>query len=158
MLLISTVYFIYIGTAYAQPELPPRTITAVATQPIDFGKFIVTGNGTITVNYDGTRSATGGVIVIPSSIVQPAIFEIKLCQGREVTITYDPFVYINGDNGGSLKLNVGDTEKGPSGSHFPVTSDCNFITTLRVGGTLEVTGGSPTGIYTGSFSIDFTQE
>lgn len=158
MLLISTVYFIYIGTTYAQPVLPQRTITVVATQPIDFGMFVVTGNGTITVNYDGTRSATGGVIVLPSSTVQPAIFDIKLCQGREVTIIYDPFVYINGDNGGSLKLNVGDTEKGPSGSQFPVNNNCNFITTLRVGGTLEVSGGSPIGIYTGSFSIDFTQQ
>jgi hypothetical protein len=74
-----------------------------------------------------------------------------------VIITYDPTTTIT--NGvPSLTLNIGPTEKGPSGSSFPVSNDCNFITTLRVGGTLDVPGGSPSGIYNGSFSMTFTQQ
>lgn len=142
---------------FAQPTLPPRTITALATQPIDFGSFIVSGPGTITVDYSGNRSATGGVIIIPGSIPKPAIFDIKLCQGRNVTITYDPTTFLT-YLGNNLTLNIGPTEHGLSGSTFPVTGDCNFITTLRVGGTLVVPGGSVVGIYTGSFSMTFKQD
>ena len=75
-----------------------------------------------------------------------------------MTITYDPTIILTGSNGGSFTLNVGPTEKGVSGSEFPVNNDCNFITTIRVGGTLDVPGGSPPGIYTGIFSMTFTQE
>ena len=38
------------------------------------------------------------------------------------------------------------------------TSDCNFISQVRVGGTLSVPGGAPVGIYSGHFNITFTQE
>jgi hypothetical protein len=152
------VLFLCISTSYGQPALPQRTISVLPTQAIDFGAFVVTGPGTITVDYDGTRRATGGVIIVSSSISTPAIFEIKLCQGREITINYDSFVYINGSNSGSLKLKIGPTEKGGQGAKFPVEGNCNFITTLRVGGTLEVPGGSLSGNYSGVFPMSFTQK
>ena len=151
------IFLLKVLVSFAQPDLPPRAITALTTQAIDFGSFVVTGAGTITVDYNGNRSATGGIIIVPGSISQPAIFDIKLCQGRNVTITYDPTTIIS-YLGNNLILNIGPTEKGPSGSTFPVTGDCNFITTLKVGGTLEVPGGAIAGIYTGSFAMTFTQQ
>jgi len=154
---IASIFFFCLNASYAQPNLPQRTITVQPTQDIDFGKFCVIAEGTITVDWQGIVSTTGGVIPITNSNAHPAIFDIKLCQGRNVTITYNPTTNINSGTP-SLLLHVGDTEKGPSGSKFPVSSDCNFITTLRVGGTLDVPGGSPTGVYTGSFSMTFTQE
>jgi len=157
LLFLTTVFFFCLSVSYAQPDLPQRTITVQPTQSIDFGMFYVVSAGTITVDWQGIVSTTGGVVSISSSTVHPAIFDIKLCQGRNVTITYDPTTTIT--NGApSLTLNIGPTEKGPSGSNFPVSSDCNFITTLRVGGTLDVPSGSPSGIYNGSFSMTFTQE
>jgi hypothetical protein len=127
------------------------------TQAIDFGTFYVISAGTITVDWQGIVSTTGGVVSLSVASARPAIFDIKLCQGRNVIITYDPTTTIT--NGvPSLKLNIGPTEKGPGGSTFPVSNDCNFITTLRVGGTLDVPGGSPAGIYNGSFSMTFTQQ
>lgn len=158
LLLTSLIIFLCLIVSYAQPELPQKTITVQATQAIDFGTFYAVSAGTITVDWNGTVSTTGGVISLSSSTALPAIFDIKLCQGRNVTITYDPTIILTGSNGGSFVLNVGPTEKGISGSEFPVENDCNFITTLRVGGTLEVPGDTPAGYYTGSFSIDFTQE
>ncbi|MBK6285274.1 MAG: DUF4402 domain-containing protein, partial [Draconibacterium sp.] len=143
--------------SFAQPGYHHVYISALATQPIDFGPFVVTGPGTIQLIYNGNRSATGGVIIIPGSIPKPAIFDIKLCQGRNVTITYDPTTILT-YLGNNLTLNIGPTEHGLSGSTFPVTGDCNFITTIRVGGTLEVPGGSVVGVYTGSFSMTFKQE
>lgn len=156
-LLITVILLFNVVVSFAQPGLPPRSVTALATQPIDFGSFVVTGPGTITVDYNGNRSATGGVVIIPGSIPKPAIFDIKLCQGRNVTVTYDPTTIIS-YLGNNLTLNIGPTEYGLSGSTFPITADCNFITTLRVGGTLVVPGGSIVGIYSGSFSMTFNQE
>jgi hypothetical protein len=158
-LLFATLNFIFcLHVLYAQPGLPQRTITIQPTQDIDFGIFYVTSAGTITVDWQGNVSTTGGVVSFSSLTAHPAIFEIKLCQGRNVTVTYVPTTTLTGSNGGSFVLNVGPTEKGVSGSTFSVNNDCNFITTLRVGGTLEVPGSSPAGIYSGSFSMDFTQE
>lgn len=146
----------------AQPNLPQRTITTTATQPIHFGSFCLTGSGggTITVGYDGSRSATGDILLFSiAPVAQAAIFDITLCQGRTVTLTYDQPADLTGNNGGSFNFEIGPTEKGISGVEFPVVSDCNFITTLRVGGTITILPGSqPVGTYSGDFSMTFTQE
>lgn len=141
----------------AQPALPQRTVTVLPTQELDFGIFYASSAGTITVDWQGTVSTTGGVVSLSNSTVKPAIFDVTLCQGRNVTVTYDPTVTVS-SGVPSLTLNVGPTEKGPSGSTFPINGDCNFITMLRVGGTLVVPGGAVAGVYNGSFSLTFTQE
>jgi S-formylglutathione hydrolase FrmB len=148
--------FCCLNTVYSQPSLPQRTISAIPTQPIDFGTFYVIGAGTITVNWQGSVSTTGGVVVVSSLNSRPAIFDITLCQGRNVTLTYNPTTTIT--NGApSITLTLDDTEKGPSGATFAVDTNCTFITTLRVGGTLVIPDGAAKGVYTGSFSMNFTQ-
>lgn len=150
------ILFSCVNTAYSQPSLPQRTVSATPTQPIDFGTFYVTSAGTITVNWQGSVSTTGGVVVLSSVNARPAIFDITLCQGRNVTLTYNPTTTIT--NGAtSITLTLGDTEKGPNGTIFTVDTNCTFITTLRVGGTLDIPDGAATGVYTGSFSMNFTQ-
>lgn len=146
---------------YAQPTLPQRTITTTATQAIHFGSFCLTGSGggTITVGYDGSRTATGDILLLSKApVAQPAIFDIKLCQGRKVTATYVQPADLTGNNGGSFTFEIGPTEKGISGCEFEVTSDCSSITTLRVGGKLTITGDQPVGTYSGIFSMTFTQK
>ena len=154
--LLFLLLFSCLNTAYSQPSLPQRTVSATPTQPIDFGTFYVTSAGTITVNWQGSVSTTGGVVVVSSINARPAIFDITLCQGRNVTLTYNPTTTIT--NGAtSITLTLGDTEKGPNGTTFTVDTNCTFITTLRVGGTLDIPDGAATGAYTGSFSMNFTQ-
>lgn len=156
-----TVFLGCITQIHAQPNLPQRTITTTATQAIHFGSFCLTGSGggTVTVGYDGARSFTGDILLLSiSPVAQAAIFDIRLCQGRTVTITYDQPAPLTGNNGGSFNFEVGPTENGISGAEFPVISDCNFITTLRVGGTLTIPADSPIGTYSGNFSMTFTQE
>jgi hypothetical protein len=127
-----------------------------------FGTFYTTGpgGGTVTVGFNGVRTSTGSIYLSPSApTAQPAIFDIKLCQGRNITISFSPTTMLTGSNGGSFTLDVGPTEKGVSGSKFPVGNDCNFITTVRVGGTLHVPANPVPGTYTGSFEIiTFEQE
>jgi len=159
-LFLTTMFFFCASMVIAQPELPKRAISVQATQSINFGTFCVTGaGGTVTVGYDGSTSSTGGITLLSiAPTAQPAIFEIKLCQGRNVNITFIPTTTLIGSNGGTLTLDIGPTEKGPNGCHFATNADCNFITPLRVGGTLHVPGTAPQGTYSGSFEITFNQE
>ncbi|NTW33607.1 MAG: DUF4402 domain-containing protein [Bacteroidetes bacterium] len=158
---LTIILFTYVNFSFSQPVLPQRTITAIATQAIHFGTFCVTGGsgGTVTVGFDGSRTSTGNIVLLSDiPTAQPAIFQIKLCEGRSVIITFSPTTILNGSNGGNLTLDIGDTEKGGYGAAFPTNNDCNFITPLRVGGTLHVPGTALSGTYSGSFTMTFNQE
>jgi Domain of unknown function (DUF4402) len=162
LLFLVIVFCFYANISYSQPPPPPqRTLTVTATQSLHFGTLCCTGGagGTVTVGWNGSRSSTGNILLlaIPPT-AQPAIFEVKLCQGRTVTITFDATTTLTGSNGGSLTLDIGPTEKGITGSNFSTNSDCNFITPLRVGGTLHIPGNVIPGTYTGSFAITFVQQ
>lgn len=149
------------AVSFAQPVLPSRSITVKPTQSIHFGTLCITGGvgGTVTVSYDGTRTSTGDVALLslaPSA--QPAIFEIKLCEGRNISISFSPSTTLTGSNGGFLIMDIGPTDKGVNGASFSTNSDCNFVTPLLVGGKLHVPGTALQGIYTGSFTITFNQQ
>jgi hypothetical protein len=151
--------FICIGQCYSQPNLPQRSVTVTASQGIYFGKFYDTGTGgDVIVDWQGIRTVTGGIVAPPSSIVKPAIFEIKLCQGRNITISYSNSIPLTGDNGGIIQMDIGPTQKGNNGTTFAIENNCNFITILRVGGTLHILPNTPPGKFVGSFFITFDQE
>jgi hypothetical protein len=63
-----------------------------------------------------------------------------------------------GSGGGSITLDVGPTEKGGNGAIFATEKNCNFITVLRVGGTLHIPVNTTTGDYTGNFEVSFEQQ
>jgi hypothetical protein len=98
------------------------------------------------------------VLLAIAPTAQPAIFEVTLCQGRNVIITFSPTTTLTNGTGGSLTLNIGPTEQGGNNASFTTNNDCNFITPLRVGGTLVIPGSAPSGTYSGSFDITFNQE
>ena len=149
----------YAEVSFAQPSLPERTITVAATQGLYFGKFYDLGTGgSVSIDWRGIRTTTGGIVAAPNSDARPALFEIRLCQGRNITITYAPTAILTGSNGGAFTLNIGPTEKGVNGTSFAMENNCNFITMLRVGGTLTIPGNSPPGFYSGSFEISFDQQ
>ncbi len=160
LLFLTMALFLCVNSSFAQPELPQRSITVTPTQPIQFGTLSASGaGGTVTVGWDGSRTSTGEIYLLATApTAQPAIFEIKLCQGRNVIITFAATTILTGSGGGTLTLNIGPTEKGVNGVSFLTNNDCNFITPLRVGGTLIVPGTVIPGVYTGSFDITFNQE
>ena len=163
-LLSLAMFFLFINVSSAQPGLPQREITAIPTQPIDFGTFYVTGAGTIKVDFQGNVTTTGGVVSVNTSSVTPAVFEIKLCQGRTVTLSNVYSVNINGSNGGQLELLIGEAKRDglgdvlTNGSSFAVDTNCTFTTILRAGGTLIVPANAVQGVYIGSFPMTFTQQ
>ena len=161
LLNILIILFFFSRFSFAQPALPQRTITVTPTQSLHFGTFCVTGGagGSVTVGYNGSISSSGNIVLLSMSpTAQPAIFEIKLCQGRNVIISFSASSTLTGSNGGFLTLDIGPTERGANGSIFLTNNDCNFITPLRVGGTLHIPGTASTGTYTGSFDMTFNQE
>jgi hypothetical protein len=160
-LFLTAVLLFCFSFSYAQPPLPQRTLSVIATQSIHFGAFAITGGagGTVTVGYAGSRTFSGSILLFSiTPVSQPAVFEIKLCQGRQINITFDATTTLTGSNGGSLTLDLGPTEQGGNGASFSTNNDCNFITTLRMGGTLHVPGTAVTGTYTGSYNFTFNQE
>ena len=158
---MTTVLLFCFRFSYAQPALPSRSLTVTATQAIHFGTLCTTGSsgGTVTIGWDGSRTSSGNVVLLPTApTAQPAVFEVKLCQGRNVIITFSSTVPLFGNNGISLLLDIGPTDQGGNNATFTVNSDCNFITPLRVGGTLHIPGLALPGTYSGSFDITFNQE
>ena len=149
-----------VSVVYGQPSLPTRSIEVVATQPLHFGIFVDTGvGGSVTVGWDGSRTANGGIVLLNFlPYAQPAIFEIELLQGRSVHIDFSASATLTGNRGGSLILSIGPTDKGNNGLFFPTSNDRKFITTLRVGGTLDIPIATIPGTYTGNFYITFNQE
>jgi len=159
-LFLTSVFILCTNCTYSQPQLPQRTLSITPTQSINFGTLCVTGaGGSVTVDWQGNRSTVGSVVCLPFPQPQPAIFEIKICAGRNIVITFDPYTILTSSRTGqSLTLDIGPTEKGANGIFFQSNADCNTITPLRVGGTLHVPGNAIPDTYSGSFAITFNQE
>jgi len=150
-----------VSYSYGQPALPTRSIEVNASQPLQFGTFALTGGagGSVVLGYDGSRTTTGSVALLAvAPYAQPAIFEVKLLQGRNININYSATTTLTGSDGGSLSMNIGPTDQGISTADFPTTNSRDFNTLLRVGGTLEIPSGAIPGSYTGTFFITFNQE
>ncbi len=160
-LFITIILFVFVSNSMAQPGLPQRSLTVTATQAIHFGTMCITGSsgGTVMVGWDGSRASTGSIALLSMApTARPAIFEVKLCQGRNVIITFSPSAILTSSNGGSLILDIGPTDQGGNHASFAASNDCNFITLLRVGGVLHIPGTALPGSYSGDFSITFNQE
>ena len=148
-------------TAEAQkPEKPPRpiTVTVSTAQHLRFGSFIQSGaNGTVTVTYDGFRTATGSIILPNmSSIVTPALFIVDAEPGTLINIVNGPDATLTGSNGGTITLKLGESSAGPY-SQFITRSQ---YTDIFIGGTLTIgpLGANPAGFYNGTFQVTFIQE
>jgi hypothetical protein len=139
-------------------EKPPKPISVqVSTlQHLNFGTFIQTGtNGTVTVTYDGARSATGGVI-LPNTgaFSSSALFEVTALPGTLITILNGSNAILSGSNTGSLTMVPGEAS---TRSPFIATSE---ITNVFIGGTLTVgsMSANPAGEYSGTFQVTFIQQ
>ncbi|MEI6679791.1 MAG: DUF4402 domain-containing protein [Mariniphaga sp.] len=139
-------------------EKPPKPISVqVSTlQHLNFGTFIQTGSsGTVTVTYDGARSATGGVI-LPNTgaFSSSALFEVTALPGTLITIMNGPNAILTGSNSGTLVLQPGESS---TRSPFIATTE---ITNVFIGGTLIVgsMSANPAGEYSGTFQVTFIQQ
>ncbi len=138
-------------------EKPPRPMSVITYQNLNFGS-IIQGNsgGTVIIYPDGTRSSTGNLILPPlGSQGNEAIFEIKAPPGTLITVLLSNTVLSNGAH--SMSVLIGPTN--PI-SPFITTHQQAGTSFIHVGATLTVGNPleNPAGNYSGSFTVTFIQE
>jgi hypothetical protein len=143
--------------AYGQ-ELPPRPIavTVSVLQNLNFGTFYHgNGGGSVIIYPDGSRSATGDVILLPGSF-STGLYDIVANTGTIISLLGVNSL-LTGSNSGSMTLQIGNSD--PPGP-FIITSAPPNATQVRIGGTLIVGDpiANPPGNYSGFFNVTFFQE
>jgi len=151
---VSGLLLLFCFSAYAQKPPRPVTITPVAT--LSFGAFYQSGAGTVSVDYVGTRTWTGGIIPLGSHIISPAVVRLTGNPGTRITLTLGPDITMNGDGGGTLTLHL-DPATDPV-SPFVLTGGNPATVDLHIGGTIDVPAARPRGLYSGTFTIIFNQD
>ncbi len=150
--------FFAAGRVTAQ-EMPPRPIEVDFAQNLAFGALYQgTSGGTVTVTTSGLRSATGTIILIGQGyLYNPAIFYVIGNPGTIVHILNGADAILDGDHGGTLTVQLGNTLPGT-----PLILQVNppLATQIYLGGTLIVGNplANPAGSYSGWFSLMFIQE
>jgi hypothetical protein len=122
------------------------------TSGLAFGKFAASSGGSITVDTNGARTRSGGVVLLSSGAGTAAAFNISDPDSGNLTKTY---IITLPDNGtvtlvsGSNSMAVNDFISNPSGSSVMLAG----TQTLTVGATLSVGANQPVGNYSGNFSV-----
>lgn len=128
-------------------------------QGFNFGSFYQGVNGgTIDISADGSRTATGGIVLINSGVsYSQAIFEIDAAEGSILSILNGPDIILSGSKGGSITLRLSNSDPV---SPFVTTAVPPARTVVRIGASLIIgnSSASPPGNYSGTFSITFHQE
>jgi hypothetical protein len=159
IMMILFLLFVINNSLIAQ-EPPPRPVEVTSTgQSLSFGAFCHgSSGGTVTVNSGGSRSASGDVILLNMGFsFSTALFHLVANAGTVISILNGPDILLNGSNGGTMTLHIGNSN--PL-SPFVIATDPPDYSILNVGGTLSVSNSvsNPTGNYSGTFEIIFVQE
>lgn len=119
-------------------------------QELSFGSFVAGSGGSVTVSTSGARSASGGVLLIPSSAGAAAQFTVSGDANATYTIQLpgNDFVKLSGP-GGDMFIN--EFTGSPSGAAGQLSASGSQ--SLSVGGTLSIASGQSPGEYSGSFSV-----
>lgn len=149
---------LFTGRVQAQ-ELPPRPVSVYLDQELSFGAFSTgVSGGTVIIYADGTRSATGSVVLVNMGYLYfPAIFSVETNPGNIISILYGGDAILTGNNGGTLTVQLSDPDPP---SPFVTTAVPPGRTQIYIGATLLVgnTFANPPGTYTGTVSVIFNQE
>lgn len=167
VLLLLANLFLGASTSFAQvinPENPPIPIKVEvnSSQSLHFGAFTAGASiGTVTVDYSGIRSSTGGVTLLhfgmsPSN----GLFDLTANPGTIINIHTPGLVNLYLESGGTsasgfvqLEINSFST-----GQTFITTASPPVPNPIAVGGTLYINPGAPAGTYQGMFTLTFNHE
>jgi hypothetical protein len=148
------------GGPVCPPACPPNPANCDANlvissmQSLSFGTMAAPAAGTVTVDINSIRSATGGVVLIPGGTVSAATFNMTTtpynCAGRAVVVVNvaSPATLANG-SGATMSINNFVTSL-VAGDAFDPTVP------LAVGGTLNVGTLQASGTYTGNIFVTVT--
>jgi hypothetical protein len=142
--------------AQSGPPPPPRPIKVTKTQDLSFGTFYQGGaGGTVTILWNGTRSAGGTVVLFGVGGLQ-AVFSIVANRGTIITFL-KPTSTLNDGSGHLLSLQIDTTSPV---SPFVTTNNYPTPTIVNMGGILTIgaPAANPPGSYSGTFDITFVQQ
>lgn len=151
---IVTIFCVVIAqTIHAAPPDCPATLTANLTQDLDFGDYVGTNGGTITIDTAGARTETGGVILVGGTTTAATyVFSNSdsRCLNRWIKITAIPnSITISGP--ASMTVNNFITSAAADGDKFKIST----TNTVTIGADLITNNAQTQGPYTGNFTIDF---
>ncbi len=117
-----------------------------------FGSFVAGSGGSVSIDTNGARTRSGGVLLLSSGAGAAASFNISdpdsgnLNKTYIITLPANDTVTLASD---SNSMAVNDFISNPSGSGVMTTG----TQTLTVGATLSVGANQPVGNYSGNFSV-----
>lgn len=118
-----------------------------AKQDINFGAMMSpSSDGTVTLSYNGQRSATGGIYLMNNADVSQGIFTIDGTAGRTVYVSLPSEVFIY-SGGNALSVN---NFTASMGTQFTLASD---MADMHIGATLNVPANAPEGDYSGTYTV-----
>lgn len=122
-----------------------------STQPLAFGSLVANSGGSVTVAVNPllSRSAAGGVFLLPSGNWSAASFSVT----GDPNLTYAISLPGNGIvalTSGANTMAINDFTSNPA---LIGQLSAGGSQTLAVGATLSVGGSQPTGSYSGSFTV-----
>ena len=168
--LIACLIVFYIPVNAQENPPKPFTVKVRNLQFLNFGTFCNssgTSSGDVTVTEDGSRSFSGGIVLIydVNNMPSAAIFDIEAIENTLITIINGPDASLGGSNTGSLNLHLEKSDRGPSGSSFIATgtafgNDKMVRLMVKIGGKLTVgpVSANLPGFYSGTFSVTFIQQ
>ena len=163
ILTISLILFILsanINKTFAQEDPPiPVDVEVNTAQFLNFGAFTVgDAGGTVSVDYNGTRTWTGDVHLFSSgTTISPALYDVYANPGTILTITHPETFELTGTSGQKIILKI---DSYSTGKTFITTQNANTPNSVYVGGTL-ILGNSAAngpGNYSGTINVTFNQQ
>lgn len=152
--------FFFIRLYGQTPFPPPNRLQVYATQELAFGSFFTgASGGTVNITPEGNRTVTGTVTALASSPGSPAVFDVRLTQGRMVHILFPESASLTRIGGGESMTVTGFVSDKP-GNNFVTTAAHPFVNAIKVGATLHVGNIAENlpGDYAGSFTVTFVRE
>lgn len=134
-----------------------QPITIAKVSDLSFGTVVrpVSGNGTVVIDAStGARTMTGGVSAIgggPVTTVTRAVFTVSGEGGYNFTVTIPASFNItrNGNQDPIQVTLVSTTGTGTLSNSFGTTGTA----TVGIGGSVPISNGTPSGSYTGTFTV-----
>lgn len=131
-----------------------RALVINEVTPLDFGNFVGTVGGKVTVSTSGARTSTGPVLV-GGGTVSPAVYSIYTsisgCERFRVRIRFN-----NGNlNGPGTSLRVDNFVANPSSESFNLNPGANNPVYVTVGADVSSATNQTNGDYNGTYRARF---
>lgn len=128
-------------------------------QELQLGAFTQgSAGGTIRLQTDGTRTATGTVVPLNfGASYMPLVLEIEGPKGSIVSMLSEEVTVLTGSNGGRMRLKIAGSNPAMP---FIITDDPPAKSIITIGAELIVGNSqeSPPGNYSGSLNVSFVVE